>query len=216
MSYAEFNARVTEMLEQTVHAEGVINLFGDQSIEVSIVSEAFLSEVARMKEKNIAVEALRRLIKEQVHKYQRTSVVKARKFSELLQGTVNAYLNGMLTNAQVIEELVNMAKDMLADDGEAQKLGLNEEEVAFYDAITKPQAVRDFYDNDQLVAISRELTEAMRKSATIDWQKKESARAGMRRAIKRLLKKYKYPPEGVEDAMETVMAQCELWADTKI
>ncbi len=216
MSYAEFNARVTEMLEQTVHAEGVINLFSDQSIEVSIVSEAFLSEVARMKEKNIAVEALRRLIKEQVYKYQRTSVVKARKFSELLQGTVNAYLNGMLTNAQVIEELVNMAKDMLADDGEAQKLGLNEEEMAFYDAITKPQAVRDFYDNDQLVAISRELTEAMRKSATIDWQKKESARAGMRRAIKRLLKKYKYPPEGVEDAMETVMAQCELWADTKI
>lgn len=216
MSYSEFNARVTEMLEQTVHAEGVINLFEDQSVEVSIVSEAFLSEVARMKEKNIAVEALKRLIKEQVHKYQQTSVVKARKFSELLQGTVNAYLNGMLTNAQVIEELINMAKDMLADDGIAKKLGLNEEEMAFYDAITKPEAVRDFYDNDQLVAISRELTEAMRKSATIDWQKKESARAGMRRAIKRLLKKYKYPPEGVEDAMETVMAQCELWADTRI
>ena len=216
MSYSEFNARVTEMLEQTVHAEGVINLFEDQSVEVSIVSEAFLSEVARMKEKNIAVEALKRLIKEQVHKYQQTSVVKARKFSELLQGTVNAYLNGMLTNAQVIEELINMAKDMLADDGIAKKLGLNEEEMAFYDAITKPEAVRDFYNNDQLIAISRELTEAMRKSATIDWQKKESARAGMRRAIKRLLKKYKYPPEGVEDAMETVMAQCELWADTRI
>ena len=216
MSYAEFNARVTEMLEQTVHADGVINLFENERVEVSIVSEAFLSEVARMKEKNIAYEALKRLIKEQVREYQAASVVKAKKFSELLQGTVNAYLNGMLNNAQVIEELVKMAKDMMKDDGEAKKLGLTDEEMAFYDAITKPEAVKDFYTNDQLVAISRELTEAMQKSATIDWQKKESARAGMRRAIKRLLKKDKYPPEGVDDAMETVMAQCELWADTKI
>lgn len=216
MSYAEFNARVTEMLEQTVHADGVINLFENERVKVSIVSEAFLSEVARMKEKNIAFEALKRLIKEQVKSYQTTSVVKAKKFSELLQGTVNAYLNGMLSNAQVIEELVNMAKDMMKDNDEARKLGLTDEEMAFYDAITKPQAVKDFYTNEQLVAISRELTEAMQKSATIDWQKKESARAGMRRAIKRLLKKYKYPPEGVDDAMETVMAQCELWADTKI
>lgn len=122
----------------------------------------------------------------------------------------------MLSNAEVIEELVKMAKDMMADRDETAKLGLTDEEMAFYDAITKPQAVKDFYDNDQLVAISRELTDAMRRNATIDWQKKESARAGMRRAIKRLLRKYKYPPEGVADAMETVMAQCELWADTKI
>ena len=122
----------------------------------------------------------------------------------------------MLTNAQVIEELVKMAKEMMQDRSEAEALGLTDEEMAFYDAITKPQAVRDFYDNEQLVAITRELTEAMRSSATIDWQRKENARAGMRRAIKRLLRKYKYPPEGVEDAMETVMAQCELWADTKI
>ena len=108
-----------------------------------------------------------------------------------------------------------MAKDMMAERGEAEQLGLTQEELAFYDALTKPQAVKDFYDNDQLVAITRELTEAMRKNSTIDWQRKESARAGMRRAIKRLLRKYKYPPEGAEEAMETVMAQCELWADTK-
>ena len=113
-------------------------------------------------------------------------------------------------------ELEKMAKEMMQDRSEAEALGLTDEEMAFYDAITKPQAVKDFYDNDQLVAITRELTEAMRSSATIDWQRKENARAGMRRAIKRLLRKYKYPPEGVDDAMETVMAQCELWADTKI
>ena len=216
MTYAEFNKRVTAILEQTVRAEGVIDLFDEKSVEISLFDESFLAEVAAMKEKNVAVEALKRLVKEQVRAYRRASVVKARKFSELLQGTLNAYLNGMLSNAEVIEELVKMAKEMMADRDEAAKLGLSDEEMAFYDAITKPQAVKDFYDNDQLVAISRELTDAMRRIATIDWQKKESARAGMRRAIKRLLRKYKYPPEGVADAMETVMAQCELWADTKI
>lgn len=216
MTYAEFNKRVTAILEQTVHAEGVLDLFDEKAVEISLFDESFLAEVAAMKEKNVAFEALKRLVKERVRAYQCTSVVKARKFSELLQGTLNAYLNGMLSNAEVIEELVKMAKEMMADRDEATKLGLSDEEMAFYDAITKPQAVKDFYNNDQLVAISRELTDAMRSNATIDWQKKESARAGMRRAIKRLLHKYKYPPEGVADAMETVMAQCELWADTKI
>lgn len=216
MTYAEFNKQVTEILQQTVHADGVLNLFEGQDVEISLFDEAFLDEVAAMKQKNIAVESLKRLIKERVQAYQRTSVVKAKKFSAMLQGTLNSYLNGMLTNAEVIEELVKMAKDMMRDRTDAERLGLNDEEMAFYDAITKPEAVKDFYDNDQLVAITRELTETLQRSATIDWQKKESARAGMRRAIKRLLRKYKYPPEGVEDALETVLEQCELWADTKI
>lgn len=216
MTYAEFNKQVTEILQQTVHADGVLNLFDSQDVEISLFDEAFLAEVANMKEKNVAAESLKRLIKERVRAYQRTSVVKAQKFSDMLQGTLNSYLNGMLTNAEVIEELVKMAKDMMRDRTDAEKLGLNDEEMAFYDAITKPEAVKDFYDNDQLVSITRELTETLQRSATIDWQKKESARAGMRRAIKRLLRKYKYPPEGVDDAMETVMEQCELWADTKI
>lgn len=216
MTYAEFNKQVTEILQQTVHADGVLNLFDNQDVEISLFDEAFLAEVANMKEKNVAVESLKRLIKERVRAYQRTSVVKAQKFSDMLQGTLNSYLNGMLTNAEVIEELVKMAKDMMRDRTDAEELGLNDEEMAFYDAITKPEAVKDFYDNDQLVSITRELTETLQRSATIDWQKKESARAGMRRAIKRLLRKYKYPPEGVDDAMETVMEQCELWADTKI
>ena len=215
MTYAEFNKRVTEIMKQTVHADGVLNLFDGKDVEISLFDEAFLTEVANMKEKNVAVESLKRLIKERVRAYQRISVVKAQKFSDMLQGTLNSYLNGMLTNAQVIEELVNMAHEMMKDRTDAEKLGLSDEEMAFYDAITKPQAVHDFYNNDQLVAITRELTETLQKSATIDWQKKESARAGMRRAIKRLLRKYKYPPEGVDDAMDTVMRQCELWADGK-
>ena len=216
MSYAEFNKRVTEIMQQTVHSDGVIDLFEKDSVEISLFDEAFLTEVASMKEKNIAVESLKRLIKERVRAYQRTSVVKAKKFSEMLQGTLNSYLNGMLTNAQVIDELVKMAHDMMRDRTDAEKLGLSEEEMAFYDAITRPEAIKDFYTNDQLVAMTRELTDELQKSATIDWQKKESARAGMRRAIKRLLRKYKYPPEGLDDAIGTVMEQCELWADSKV
>lgn len=213
MSYEEFNKRINEIMEQTVKAEGVINLFDNDSVEISLFDEAFLQEIANMKQKNVAIESLKRLIKERVKSYQRTSVVKAEKFSEMLQKTLNGYLNGMLTNAEVIDELIKMAKEMMKDRSDAAALGLTEEEMAFYDAITKPQAVKDFYSNDQLVAISRELTETLQRSATIDWQKKESARAGMRRAIKRLLKHYRYPPEEAEGALETVMAQCELWAD---
>lgn len=216
MTYAEFNKHIASILEQAVTAQGTINIFDKDSVEISIFDEAFLEELAHMKEKNIALETLKRLIKEQVKNYQKTSVVKAQKFSEMLQKSVNGYLNGMLTNAEVIEELLKMAKEMMAERKEEHDLGLTTEELAFYDALTKPRAVKDFYSNDQLIAITRELTEEMRKNSTIDWQRKESARAGMRRAIKRLLKKYKYPPEGVDDAMETVMAQCELWTDTKI
>ena len=212
MTYAEFNQRVTAILEQAVQAEGVVNLFDSQSAELSLFDEAFLEEVASMEERNIAFEALRHLIGEQVRAYGKTSVVKSEKFSALLQKTLNGYLNGMLTNAEVIEELLAMARDMAEERGRGGELGLSEEEAAFYDALAKPQGVRDVYSNDELVAMTRELADTLRRSRTIDWQKKESARAGMRRAVKRLLKKYKYPPEGAEEALETVMAQCELWA----
>ena len=166
-----------------------------------------------MKQRNLALEMLKRLIEGQVRKYRKTSVVKAEKFSELLQSTVNSYLNGQLTNAEVMQELLNMAKEMMADRKEANELGLNNEEMAFYDALTQPRAIKDFYENSELIAITKELTETLRKNSTIDWQKKESARANMRRIIKRLLRKYKYPPEDQPEATETIMRQCELWAD---
>ena len=105
------------------------------------------------------------------------------------------------------------AHDIINGSKEAKKLNLSDEELAFYDALTKPSAVKDFYSNDELIAITRELTEALRANKTIDWNVKESARAGMRRIIKRLLKKYKYPPEGEEDALNTIMVQCTMWSE---
>lgn len=166
-----------------------------------------------MKEKNLAVELLKKLIAEQVIIYKHTNVVKSEKFSEILQQEMNQYLNGMLTNEQVIEEMLNLAKQIQAAQKEGQKLGLTADELAFYDALTKPQAIKDFYQNDELIAITKELADTLRKNHTIDWQKRDSARAKMRMLIKRLLKKHKYPPEGMDDAVQTVMTQCELWAD---
>ena len=140
-------------------------------------------------------------------------LVKSQKFSEIIQSTMNRYLNGMLTNEEVIQELLRLAKEIANANAEGEKLGLTAEELAFYDALTKPQAIKDFYEHDELIAITKELTDLLRKNRTIDWQKKESARAGMRRLVKRLLKKHKYPPEGMEDAVQTVMSQCEMWSD---
>ena len=119
----------------------------------------------------------------------------------------------MLTNEQVIEELLQLAKQIQNAQQEGEKLGLNADELAFYDALTKPQAIKDFYENEELIAITKELTAALRKNRTIDWQKRDSARAKMRMMIKKLLKEHKYPPEGMEDAVQTVMTQCELWTD---
>ena len=145
--------------------------------------------------------------------YRRTNVVKSEKFSEIIRRSMNAYLNGLLTNEQVIEELLNLAKQIANAQKEGEKLGLTADELAFYDALTKPQAIKDFYENEELIAITKELAETLRKNRTIDWQRRDSARAKMRMLIKKLLKKHKYPPEGMEDAVQTVMTQCELWTD---
>ena len=213
ISLPEMNARINELLKQSIKSDGVINLFSDIKEEFSLFDPKFLQEVANMKEKNLAVELLKKLIAEQVSVYRRTNVVKSEKFSEIMQRSINAYLNGMLTNEEVIEEMLKLAKQIAAAQKEGDKLGLTADELAFYDALTKPQAIKDFYENDELIAITKELADTLRKNKTIDWQKRESARAKMRMLIKKLLKKHKYPPEGMEDAVQTVMTQCELWTD---
>jgi len=211
ISFREINERINELLKQSIKSEGVINLFSDIKEEFSLFDPKFLEEIAQMKERNFAVELLRKLIAEQVRIYQRTNVVRAEKFSEILSNAMSSYLKGLLTNEQVIEELLKTAREIIDSEGVGRKLNLSDEELAFYDALTRPEAVRDFYSNDQLIAITRELAEALRTNKTIDWNMKESARAGMRRMVKRLLKKYDYPPAGQEDALNTIMTQCQMW-----
>ena len=213
ISLPEMNERINELLKASIKSEGVLNLFSDVDKEFSLFDSKFLEEISRMKEKNLALELLKKLISEQVQVYRHTNVVKSQKFSEIIQRAMNSYLNGMLTNEQVIEELLNLAKQIAAANGEGAQLGLTADELAFYDALTKPQAIKDFYENEELIAITKELADTLRKNRTIDWQKRDSARAKMRMLIKKLLKKHKYPPEGMEDAVQTVMTQCELWTD---
>lgn len=213
ISLKEINARINELLKQSIKSDGVINLFSDIKEKFSLFDANFLADIAKMKEKNLAVELLRKLIAEQIVVYKRTNIVKSNKFSEIIQETMNRYLNGMLTNEEVIQELLKIARDIAQAKSDGEDLGLTEEELAFYDALTKPQAIKDFYENEELIAITKELTETLRKNKTIDWAKRESARAKMRMLIKRLLKQHRYPPEGMEDAVQTVMLQCELWTD---
>lgn len=213
ISLPEMNARINELLKASIKSDGVINLFSDVSQKFSLFDPKFLEEISKMKEKNLAVELLKKLISEQIQIYRRTNVVKSEKFSEIIQEAMNRYLNGMLTNEQVIEELLNLAKQIAAAHSEGEQLGLTADELAFYDALTKPQAIKDFYENEELIAITKELADTLRKNRTIDWQKRDSARAKMRIMIKKLLKSHRYPPEGMEDAVQTVMTQCELWTD---
>ena len=215
LSLKEINAQINELLKASIQSEGVINLFDSKTVgeNFSLFDPNILEEISKMKEKNIVVEILRKLMAEQVSIYKRTNVVKSEKFSEKIAKLMNAYYNGLITNEEVIKELLEAAQEIANLHKEGEQLGLTTEELAFYDALTKPQAIKDFYENDVLIEMTRELTELLRKNRTIDWQKKETARAGMRKMVKRLLKKYKYPPEGVEDAVQTVMSQCELWTD---
>lgn len=213
ISLKEMNERINELLKQSIKSEGVINLFSDVKEEFSLFDPKFLDEISKMKHKNLAIELLKKLIAEQVKVYKKTNVVKSEKFSEIIQKAMNSYLNGMLTNEEIIEELLNIAKQMRDAQQEGTDMGLTSDEMAFYDALTRPEAIKDFYENDELIALTKELTETLRRNKTIDWQKRDDARAKMRMLIKKLLKKHKYPPEGMEDAVKTVMTQCELWTD---
>lgn len=218
LSLQEINAQINELLKASVQSEGVINLFDSKTVgeKFNLFDPDVLDEIAKMKEKNIAVEILRKLMAEQVSIFKRTNVVQSQKFSEKITKLMNAYYNGLITNEEVIKELLNAAAQIAALHQQGEELGLSQEEMAFYDALTKPEAIKDFYENDQLVAMTRELTEMLRKNRTIDWQRKETARAGMRRMVKRLLRRYDYPPEGVEDAINTVISQCEMWTDHEL
>ena len=213
ISRHEINERIGDLLRQSVKTDGVINLFGDRQIEFSLFDEAFLQEVKNMKERNLAVELLTKLLKERIRQQKKTNITQSDLFSDMLSRSLSNYLKGLLTNEEVIQELLKMAQQMKHAEDEGNDLGLTTEEKAFYDALSTPEGVRQAYSDEEFVALTKELTEVLHTNRTIDWNRKESARAKMRVLVKRLLKKYKYPPEGAKKALETVMRQCDHWAD---
>lgn len=212
LSLKEINDQITELLNQSIKSTGVINVI-NVSDEVSLFDPEFLDKVRAMESSNLTISLLEKLLNDQVKGYKRTNIVKSEEFSDLLKQTMNSYINGHITNDEVIGELINIAKLLRDAHMEGEQLGLTEEELAFYNAIALPENIHDFYDDETLVKITQELTDSLRRNRTIDWQKKESARANMRKTVKRLLKKYDYPPDEMKSALDKVIAQCELWVD---
>ncbi|WP_139692745.1 type I restriction endonuclease subunit R [Sporolactobacillus terrae] len=202
--------RINQLLERSIISEDVIDVFhtlGLKQPEISLLDEHFLQEVKALKTKNLAREMLKKLLEGEIKVMSRTNLVKSELFSEKLKRSLNKYRNQSITNAEVIEELIRMAKQIRKMGEDEAKLGLNRDEIAFYYALSKDEAVQDFYDDDTLKTIAQELTESIRKNVTIDFNIREQAQAMMRRTIRRLLKKYNYPPDQAEDALEIVMKQ---------
>ena len=214
ISKKEINKRIAALIEQSVKSDGVVNLFDEQT-EFSLFDEKFMEEIRKMKEKNLAAKMLEDLVRGVVRTMVRSNIVTGELFSNRFSETLNRYVNGLITNEEVIQELLKLAQEMMNEEKQGNALGLSNDEKAFYDALTRPQAVKDFYTNDELVALTKDLTDMLRRNRVIDWNRREAERANMRRLVKRLLKQYKYPPEDAEDAMNTVLKQCEQWAENQ-
>ena len=209
----EINARIMKLLEQAIEQDGVYNIFaevGKKNLEISILSEEYMEKIRKMKHKNIAAEMLRKLLEDNIHVFARTGVVKSQLFSEKMQKLLKMYNNRLITSAEVIEELLNLSKEMTEAYKAGDEKGLSTEELAFYDAlVADPEVLRKMQDK-VLIEMAQELTELIRRSRTVDWDKKESARAYMRTQVKHLLRKYKYPPEKAKGAVDIVIKQAEL------
>lgn len=199
------------MLERSIISEEVIDVFDTLGFnrDVYILSEDFLEEVREMRHKNLAVEMLKKLLQGDIKLMERKNLVKSEKFSDRIKKSLNKYRNQAITNAEVIEELIELAHEIKDSKEKEQDLGLNEDEVAFYDALTNDEVVVQFMEDETLKKIAQELTLSIKNNITVDWSMRKSAQAGMRRIIKRLLKKYDYPPEQAKDALEIVMRQAE-------
>ena len=209
----EINARIMTMLEQAIEQDGVYNIFakaGQKNPEISILSDEYMDQIRRMKHKNIAAEMLRKLLEDNIRVFARTGVVKAKLFSEKMQQLLKAYNNRLVTSAEVIEELLKLSQEMTAAYKAGDEKGLSTEELAFYDALVADPNVLLKMKDDVLVQMAHELTDLIRKNRTVDWDKKESARAYMRTQVKHLLRKYHYPPEKAKGAIDVVIKQAEL------
>ena len=205
-----------QLLSDSLVADGITDVFkvaGLEKPDISILSDQFLADVSKIPQKNLAVELLQRLLREEVQTRFKTNVVKQQRFSELLQASLNKYANRSIEAAQVIEELIAMARDFRQEAEKVEAMGLSDAEVAFYDALANNQSAQDLMGDEVLMAMARELATKLRGNLSIDWQYKANVRARLRTMIKALLKRYKYPPDMEATAIELVLQQTELIAE---
>lgn len=210
------NAVLKQILDSAVVSDGVEDIFrlaGLDRPDIGLLSDAFLEEVRELPERSFAVELLQKLLNDEIKSRSRTNVVIERKFSDRLAAALNRYRSRAIESAQVIEELIAMAKEYREAAKRGESLGLNESELAFYDALSdNDTAVRELGD-EVLKKIAFELTEKLRNSTSVDWQKRESIRARLRNLVRITLRRYKYPPDKQEEAIRLVLAQAERLSD---
>ena len=212
----ELDHAVRQIVSRAVASEGVIDIFaaaGLKKPDISILSDEFLAEVRGMPRRNLAVELLQKLLKGELAARRRKNVVQARSFAEMLEQTLRRYQNRAIEAAQVIEELIRLAREMREAGARGEELGLSEEELAFYDALETNDSAVQVLGDETLRDIARELVETVRGNVTIDWTLRENIRANLRRLVKRILRKHGYPPDKQEKATRTVLEQAEVLSE---
>lgn len=212
----EIETAIKQIVDEALSSDKVMDIFeaaGMAKPDISILSDEFLLEVKGMKHQNLALELLKKLLNDEIKTRSKTNLVKSKKLLEMLEGAIKRYQNNLLTTAEIIQELINIAKEIKEADKEGERLGLTKDEVAFYNALEVNDSAVMVLGDDQLKEIAREITDKVRANATIDWTIRESARARLMVIVKRTLTKWGYPPDKQAKAIETVLKQAELMAD---
>lgn len=211
----EIDTALGQLLNEAVAAEDVVDVYklaGVETPEISILSDEFLDSLAGKDKPNLQMGLLRKILNDQIRTVQRKNIVQGRKFSEMLDEAVKRYTNRSLSTAEIIAELVKLAKQVRDDQNRFEQLGLREDEVAFYDAVVQNDAAVLELGDETLKAIARDLVKSVQQSATLDWNLKESVLAAMRSKVRRILARYDYPPDAEEQAVELVLKQAEVFA----
>ena len=212
----DLDLAIRQIISRAVAPEGVMDIFAAAGLDkpdISVLSDEFLAEVQGMPHRNLAVELLQKLLRGEVSSRRRKNVVQARSFAEMLEQTLRRYQNRAIETAQVIEELIQLAKDMREAGARGERLGLSEDELAFYDALETNDSAVHVMGDEVLRNIARELVETVRKNVTIDWAMRENVRAQLRVLVRRILRKHGYPPDKQEKAMHTVLEQAEVLSE---
>lgn len=215
-SNADMDSAIKQIVNQALSSDQVIDIFdaaGIKKPEISILSEEFMQEIKGMKRQNLALELLKKLLNDEIKTRSKTNLTKSKALLEMLESAVKKYQNNLLTTSEIIQELIELAKEIKAADQRAEALGLNTDEMAFYDALEVSDTAVQVLGDDQLRMIAREIADKVKANATIDWTIRESARAKLMVIVRRTLNKYGYPPDKQQKAIDTVLKQAELLAD---
>ena len=215
-SPVEVETAIRQIVDKAVVVDEVIDIFdaaGIKKPDISILSDDFLKEIQGMKRKNLALELLKKILNDEVKTRTKKNLAQSRKFSEMLEEAIRKYQNNLLTTAQVIDELINIAREIKVSDERAGDMGLSEDEVAFYDALAMNESAKEVMSDETLRELAQILVANVKKNTSIDWTIKESVRAKLRTVVKRLLKKYGYPPDKQKLATENILKQAEFFAD---